>query len=301
MYVPPLPSVYTGELCYPIGTIRGGYTLRELRYAISVGCTVIQIHRVAYSTEFIYPFESFIGTLWAMREAYKQTEDPRQLFAKLLMNNLYGRLGMRDDLTRTDIYPCDLNVTLKKQPKSSWYTQDQKLYLTYERAQPHRNTWTNVVWAAQITAEARIRLHKAMMLQGDSLVYCDTDSIFSTSPIHGLSEGLGGLRPDGEYQAAVIAAPKLYSLQDHTGEWKAKARGVPREFALTFLRDGIARYKEPIKPLSQARRQIAAGTWVDTKTENQYLPARRLPISPELLDSDYGYSDTLPPWSGPSA
>lgn len=294
LYCPPLPHIVRGMLHYPVGRWRGSYTHYELRHALDCGAQIHHIYASAYSPIALSPFTQFVGALWQMREVFKKTGDPRHLFAKLLMNNLYGYLGMRDDLTRTDISMAEAGKKLSEQPKSWWYTEGGELFLTYERPQPKRNNWTNVLWAAQTTAAARVHLHRHMVAAGSSLIYCDTDSIFSMQPISGTGEGLGELADDGMFQEIIVAAPKLYALCDSGGTWHAKAKGVSRTVALKFLRDGVATFNAPIKPLSQGRRKIAAGTWVPITRHQQYSLARRQPLDASAVASEDRWTDTRP-------
>lgn len=294
MYVPPLPSIIDGMLHYPCGYVHGCWTLHEVNYALSLGCEVIAVQRLAYSTLTYYPFQTFVDMLWYMRQEYKAKGDPRELVAKLLMNNLYGRLGMHEELMRRDIFPAKSGQRITPKLCNGWYTEDGKLYLIKEAEQPHKNEWSNVVWAALTTGIARTRLHGYMQAQGINLLYCDTDSVFSSAPIHGTGEGLGSLRHDGMYLQGVIAAPKLYALQRLDGTWLAKARGVSRDVALQFVHTGSADFKRPITPTSQSIRGIKAGTWVDVHVDSMRQPARRPPVTPENLLIDGLYSDTSP-------
>lgn len=295
MYVPPLPHHANDELRYYVGTITDTWSIQEIRYAVSIGCSIKRVHWVLSTDQLVQPFVNFIDTLWAMRQAYAGSHDPRELIAKLLMNNLYGRLGMRESLVRKDIWLETGPALIDHQPYNGWHTSDGQLYLTYERKQPHSDVWANVMWAAQITAGARIKLHKYQVLQGDGLVYSDTDSIFSSKPIVGVSEGLGGLRVDGTYKSALIAGPKLYALEDYDGQWFAKGKGVPRKHALEYLRGERVTYGTPITPKAQARKGIKAGTWIDVTRKRQYVPSRRQIHDPAALESEWGFSETSPP------
>ncbi len=295
MYLPPLPYSHRGERMFPIGRLRGSWTILELRYALSLGCTVHRVHRLAFAHRSLYPFTNYIGMLWSMREAYKQSNDPRQLFAKLLMNNLYGRLGMREEVERQDVF---MSETMPKGGKGDSFNFNQidgQPFWSKTRSDNFHNQWANVLWAAQTTAAARVRLHSYLTLQGDGLVYCDTDSVFSTRPIVGVGEGLGSLSDPTQYQSTVVAAPKLYALQELTGEWHAKAKGVSKEFALEYLRTGSATYRQPVKPRGQMQRGIAAGTWIEVTREHSLRPHRRHPTDPTYWERELGWSDTSPP------
>jgi hypothetical protein len=250
---------------------------------------------LAFAHRSIYPFTNYIGTLWAMREAYKKGNDPRQLFAKLLMNNLYGRLGMREEVERQDVFMSEHQPKGGKGDAFNFEQIGGQPFWSKTRSDNFHNRWANVLWAAQTTAAARVRLHSYLLQQGSALVYCDTDSVFSSQPIRGIGEGLGTLSDEQAYQAAIIAAPKLYALQEQTGEWHAKAKGVSKSFALEYLRTGSVTYKQPIKPRGQMQRGIAAGTWVEVTREHSLRPHRRHPVNPSYWESEYGWSDTSPP------
>lgn len=320
MHVPPLPYSDRGTIKYPIGRIRGCWTLGEIRYAITLGCTLNRIYRLAYSPKSVYPFTSFVGVLWEMRKAYEEKGDPRSFFAKLLMNNLYGRLGVADTMQQKTIYPYDENVPLDKQPRDWWYTNDGELYLVEEKDKKFGGDFANVMWAAQTTAYARIKLHQYIILQGQDIAYCDTDSIFSTKPIVGLGEGLGSLRSPEEYEEIIIAAPKMYAIKRYVHQmpdtwwtepckthhqrecddcrWYGKVKGVRRDMALKFMKEGIATYDQPIRPIAQGIRHIKAGTWVEVTKRNLEPAHRRQPINPDIILSGNGYSDTAPPMCG---
>jgi hypothetical protein len=266
---------------------------------MSLGCTVQTVHQIAYSHAVLHPFDGFIRTLWAMREAFEAKGDVRAFFAKLLMNSLYGRLGMGSKMEKKIVWQQPRGTTFKSQKKDAWYTEEGELYLEREYTTYAKPTWTNVLWAAQITSYARIRLHAHLLAQSAGLVYTDTDSIISLNPIIGTGYGLGQLRATGDYQSAIVVGPKLYSLQDNTGEWHTRAKGIPSGAAFDFLTQGVATFSAPVNPSQQLRKGVRAGTWIDMRREHHYTPARRQPTNPAALESQEGWSDTSPVWFGP--
>lgn len=299
-HIPPLPYSHKGERIYPVGRMRGFWTLLEIRYAMTLGCVVNRVYQVAYSPDSVYPFTNFINVLWTLRKEYKEKNDPRQLFAKLLMNNLYGRLGARESPERMIIKPAPNGYDSRKAkvPYNSHYI-GEKLYLSKTDVLDFGSEWTNVLWAAQITSAARVKLHKFILLQGISIAYCDTDSIFSTKPINGLGKGLGQLEPQHEYKSAIIAQPKLYALQDFNGEWQAKGKGVKGSVALQFLRGQAVSFMKPIKPKEGIRRGLEPGMWISVTRERRTNNYRRHPTNVQALFDDYGFSETEPLVSGP--
>lgn len=299
-HVPPLPYSRKGERIYPVGRLRGTWTLQEIRYAMSLGATVHHVYHAAHTNQTVRPFASFIGVLWELREAYKATDDPRQLFAKLLMNNLYGRLGAREEPERMLIKPAPPGWSSFQNPKR-WEPVmiGERTYLTKTSVMDFGHAWSNVLWAGSITAAVRIKLHKLMLLQGVHLAYCDTDSILSNAPIQGLCEGLGQLKMEGEFQRAIFSQPKLYALQDLEGQWRPKAKGVTREVALRFLQGHAVTFSKPVKPKEGLVRGIEPGTWLSVTKERRTDTYRRQPTTPAALLLDGGYSETDPLVNGP--
>lgn len=295
MYLPPLPYSYKGILQYPVGVLRGWWPLAELRYALTQGCIADRWHTVIWSSQNLYPFSQFISTMWAARQAFEAQGDPRALFAKLLMNNLSGRLGMNDVVEEERITPDDPTKPFASLHKDGWYRIGDRLYLTETREKQRWNPWANVMWAAQTTALGRVRLHRHLLEAGSDVLYCDTDSVFSRAPINGLGEGLGALRDKGFFPAVQLARPKMYAHELPDGSWQAHVRGVPTRVALEYIRTGHATYREPISPRQQQHRHILAGTWLDVEKKHPALPHRRTPVDPSALESDYGWTDTLPP------
>jgi hypothetical protein len=66
-------------------------------------------------------------------------------------------------------------------------------------------------WAAYLTSEARIELHKKLTLAGSGGVYCDTDSVYSTNKLTAdLGPELGQWKKEGIFEDWRAIAPKLY-------------------------------------------------------------------------------------------
>ena len=319
-YVPPLPHLHQGERIFPSGSIRGCWTLLELRHAVQLGADIRWVHRAAWGARNLSPFANFVGALWFLREEYRVKGDPRELLAKLLMNNLYGRIGMRQDIERRVIGRHPLGESVLKLKGKNWSIFDNVVYADQTRQQRFGNDYRNVLWAAQTTSAVRVKLHRLMTLQGGNLLYCDTDSIITQGDPVGLGEGLGQLRLEGRFDRIMIAGPKLYALQRREQDmpdswsvercaphqlrrceecrWLPKAKGIPKAHALRFLREGEATFSRPIKPTEQHSRAIKAGTWIEVTRRKRYKVHRRTPINPDALRLEDGWSDTLAPYIG---
>jgi hypothetical protein len=167
-----------------------------------------------------------------------------------------------------------------------------------EKERWYDREWQNELWAAQITAAARVKLHKLLLMQGSAAVYCDTDSVFSTQPIVGLGEGLGALTMECVYETSWIVGPKMYRLEPWNGTTIAKAKGIPRDLAEAFLKGDQVYFDRPITPHEMVRGKGNASAWYTLSRERRLVPYRRQPVSPELLEQEWGASETRPPAFG---
>jgi len=314
--LPPLPNTYRGSRVFGSGLQRGFWTLAEIRYATSLGAEVLRVYQACYGLQSIRPFTQFVATLWEMRQEYKRRGDPRSYSVKALLNNAYGRLGLRGGVTQETIEPWDpalsaADYAKMHAPRHETPSRGRRISLSDSRGvfadvcegQPfvrvrsgvgYDHAWVNVLWAAQITALARIKLHRYLLLQGDAAVYADTDSVFSRAPIVGLGEGLGALSDPQTYARGWIVGPKLYRLERADGSDVVKAKGVPRDKALAFLKGREVVFSSPVSPRAQMRGAGSAGTWIELHRTQQLVPHRRTPVNPAALESDYGWTRTLP-------
>jgi len=320
MYVPPLPHTKRGERLYPIGRIRGTWTLLDLRYAVSIGCEVTAVHQILYSTELCYPFSQFVDTLWILRKEYERQNDARALVAKTLHNALYGRLGCREETEREIIgdipFPYD---SAKDKPGTSIVTEGE--HFMRRRVTKFRFTGesVNVLWAAQITAAVRVKLHTQMLALVDALVYCGTDMVLSLKPIPGLGDNLGQWGDEGIYEQALIVGPGEYAVQarkeDMSDEWwqepcephgvracdecrwRPRAKGISRSVAMDFLRGESVTWQKAVTPKEALGTDLVASTWIPITKHRSTEVRRRQPTDPAHLYSGTAWSDTVPPYA----
>ena len=152
---------------------------------------------------------------------------------KLALNCLWGKFGMRNNLTRTDIVKSrgellKLINDEEKQILGILPIDDTQLYVNWCNEEPYvsANPVTNVVIASQTTALARLKLLRCLRKLGDRVAYYDTDSIIFISRgseneyIPPLGNSLGELTDElqsygvGSYATEfVAAADKFYGLK----------------------------------------------------------------------------------------
>lgn len=264
-----------GRVLYPIGKFSGVWTVPELLYAESKGTKIIAVHECMGSNETFEPYKDFVIKLYEARLSAET--DAEKLFFKLLMNNLYGRLGASGNISRT--------VWQNERNRESGIPYGEKILIDYKLPLSNETNWTH---AAYVTAYGRIALHGYMEKIGASnMIYCDTDSTifdcqsrkipFATGSQlgemkiekacskcgKGWKQGkqpcceMDGRKPDDFWQACQTYAPKMYKLGSDY-----KAKGVPKRLAQEFIEQGNVSFDLPFKMRESIRffdRDLAAG------------------------------------------
>lgn len=295
-YVPLLPVRYQDRLCFPYGRVKGTFTNAEIRAAMQRGCKVIRIDEMVYSKNNVYPFTNYISALQTQRDEFKRQADPREQVTKVLSNSLYGRLGLRGDQEFDIVEPLPQGKRLSDFPGAYADIVGERLALRTTKSISRPSPHSNVLWASQITAYARLYLLELMEQAGSHLLYCDTDSVYTDAPCMNETEGLGGLKFEGMYQRGTFIGPKLYRLEDGPTGDLVRAKGVPRNFAETYLRDGYVEYNQPGKVLEAFAQNVDPAVWRVVHKEQHLVPMKRQLLTPGALSVDGGCSDSLPIW-----
>lgn len=248
----PVKREKTGEVCFPIGPVSGWWTTHEIRYALRKGAKLRKLREAYGSQEGEAYYADFVHTFYRLRqdELNKPDGDPGKiLFYKLLMNNLYGQLGMRGSVTRSIhlteamVEPDeDGNLILLRDgiPFGS------KLLTDVEIPLPDH---VNYMHASYVTSYGRLALMEYMDLVGaENLIYCDTDSIFFTWDKRdlpfALSTNLGEMKLEDRPRWVQCRAPKMYRYQVEKGK-VTKAKGVPKKMQDVFYDEGVASFWQP--------------------------------------------------------
>ena len=124
-----------------------------------------------------------------------------------------------------------------------------------------------MIWAAIVTARARIRLHQEIVRLSDAganVLYCDTDSVFySGGSIRypSKAKNAGDWETKGNYKSLFVAGKKEYILERHDGTQDVHAKGIPFEARERYIKEGYAKFSRPTKLLESTRTGIAPNTW----------------------------------------
>lgn len=262
--IPILPYRNTkGSLIYPRGSFTGWYTGEEIAYAENQGYKVSVLQGYKF-LEKVNPFKEYISEMFMRKNASRGSR--RELY-KLLCNGLYGKFGQRGK--KVIALPLEEFSQLRDLPDD--YTVWNGIAIYQENAEPP--IFGNQVWAAFVTARARIRLHEELMRiirRGARPLYVDTDSIIYQGPKGRYAEKAekpGQFEYRGNFAKIVIAGKKEYGLCDRKGIWTFHVKGVPASSREAYLFNGKATYQKPIRLRESARRNITANIWHDVTKE----------------------------------
>lgn len=203
-------------LVFPTGEFVGVYYSEELKYARGLGYTVVPISGYLFDRR-ESPFRDFVSSLFESRlEARKSGNEALAYVYKILMNSLYGRLGI-NPITEV----CDEN-RYNHMIRYSELIFSDKLSENYYIVAYHGNTdkgadyWnppknSAVQLAAAITATARIYMYP--YISREDCYYTDTDSVVLGQPLPKeviSSSVLGKFKLEDKVMKGYFLAPKSY-------------------------------------------------------------------------------------------
>jgi len=238
MRIAPLPwRDADGRLLFPIGKFSGVWTIHEINNAVRAGATVEKIHWIRGSLGGKCYYRDYIAETYQKR---LQAKSPAEsLFWKLLMNNLYGRLAIGGEISRS--------LELTAENKKLGIPYGKKCLVDYAMPLPE---FANYLHAAYVLSYARMRLYSFLVkIPADDLIYCDTDSCIFFCPGElpfPVNKELGEMKLESWGCRAEPILPKTYVYETENGA-TYKAKGVPKKHAKTFITEKTVDYEAPFK------------------------------------------------------
>lgn len=262
IFVPPLPyrNPSSNRLYFPTGLFTGWWTFHEMRRAEAMGCKVVREWEAYGTSVAVKPFDAFIDHFYTHREGAKKRlqldpDDEVALFEstydKLLMNNLYGKLGQHKPSQVLSRTPLPAKV-LEQYPDVKMHRVEPFYSYTLSRAKAPATA--NYLWGIYVTAYSRLHLLDHLVKVADTpgcrLVYTDTDSVMYTGKADlKFGSALGEMSLE-KFQRGIFRSSKGYLLlnQQADGTWlteKVACKGVPTAYALDFVVKGTAEVRKP--------------------------------------------------------
>lgn len=293
-HIPPLPVTFYERSYYPVGTVHGTWPISELRYAVGHGVTIRSIDLLAHSERSLYPFANTAGMLLELRESLRLKKDARELVAKFILNTIPGRLAVREQTERLVYRKWRAGIDGKELKGYELESAGRSLFLARRHILTKPSTTSNILWASIITARGRIKLHRKLLENGQANIYCDTDSVHSLGPLV-CEDGMPGLfRDTGVYDRGVYLGSKLYSLERDDGEKDARAKGIPRKYAVQFIGEQRVAYQTTLGVVDGILRGVGPCVWVDVDRVARFAPGTRTIVEPDVLSGKAQRSATTP-------
>lgn len=257
---PLLPHKIDGRMYNPLGKWTGWYFSEEVKLAISFGYLV----KVFYGYKFDKSsgiFNTFIEKYFNIKAGLSSINMDRTT-SKLILNSVYGRLGMKPHQDVIEIVSSNRaeEILSKFSVKEQFSLTNELEFLRYENKPisgflelygkdeyldfmldcDSKNISVNqsLPSAIAITAYARMYMfniiYKLIDL-GIVIYYMDTDSIVVNAPIPSdlVGNGLGLFKLEYDVAQGYFISPKLYALKTTDGELVIKAKGIGSKLDFT--------------------------------------------------------------------
>jgi hypothetical protein len=263
--------------CLSIGIWTGWIYSAELDNAIKYGYQ-FEIFK-GYQFKKGYIFKEYVNKMYNLRLEYDKGH-AMNLIAKLLMNSLYGKFGMKVESSVVEIFNTsnetelslfkemlnvygetllDFNkidshyVTVRKSLHNFIYTEEEDMYHGLD---------VNIAIASAITGGARMWMSTLKNNPNFNLYYSDTDSAVTDRPLPEFLVGkeLGQFKLECVIRRAVFLAPKVYGLITTTGEEIIKVKGMsPADVKIQDLENLLV--KDSSKEFNQSKwfKKVIAG------------------------------------------
>jgi DNA polymerase type B, organellar and viral len=193
-------------------------------------------------------FSEFINKMFTLRQEYVKGH-AMNLIAKLLMNSLYGKFGMKMDVTRVDIFDisCETEAGIFKDMVDVWgesiqdtikldnyvvIVRDSRVDLVFnDKEDMYHGLDVNIAIASAITSGARMWMSVFKNSSNFKLFYSDTDNIVVDRPLPSfmVGNGLGQFKLEYVIERAVFLAPKVYGLITTEGKEIIKVKGINQD------------------------------------------------------------------------
>jgi len=239
-----------------LGSWEGWICSTELDNAVKLGYTFEILKGYEFKTGDI--FSEYINKMYNLRLEYPKGH-PLNLIAKLLMNSLYGKFGMRLEITKVEMFDCSdesgINYFRSKLDLYGTTVQDYiKLDDTFiiirnaltdifynDELDKYYGQDVNIAIASTITAGARIYMSVFKNRSNFKLYYSDTDSIIIDVelPAELIGESLGQFKLEQVIERGVFLAPKVYGYITESGKEVIKVKGIKEEIVSELKIDDL--------------------------------------------------------------
>lgn len=262
---PPLTIKRNNTLIQPLGIIKDTFFIEEVKNSLQYNCKIIKIHKICHFKDKYIIFDKYIDEMYTKR-LENINNNTNNLMYKLLMNSLYGRFGIRNTITKTNIkdkskewlynvlysienpfidnnlitysYNQEYILYLKENINNMNYTKDNKEIILNEINKiliEFDKTNNAIQISSAISAYARIYIINIIynhIKEGGNIYYYDTDSIHTDKPLNNnlISQNeLGKFKLEKIIKEGYYLSPKIYAILDNNNNTTIKFKGLNLE------------------------------------------------------------------------
>lgn len=253
-----LPCKVNGNTELFRGTCKGVWWSEELKMARDYGYKIIEITNVVEFDRVVGTFDNYIKDIYnSKKQADLDKNDVLRYIFKLLLNSLFGRLGLKTNNIKLSIVPDNkLDKKLLTENSEILYKannlnliksfgpldfelikiiQDEKLYENKINDFNFPNPWgsntSSVQYSAAITAYARMKLNIFKNMENNIYLGGDTDSIIMSQPLDPkyLGVDIGLFKLEYIIKEGFYHSKKFYLVVDIDNNIIIKAKGINNE------------------------------------------------------------------------
>lgn len=200
-------------------------------------------------------FKDYINVMFKIKQSIDKS-NPMYLISKLLMNSLYGRFGLKQEISNysylnpLDIEKLSMGPDINIKDVIEFYDLDKSLMIT-SRGPDEAFLKSSIPIAAAITARARMELSEILSDDNLDILYIDTDSFKCKQKITELAKykhldhnGLGALMYEGTFKESLFLLPKVYGgIYLESGEELVKVKGFKDKIEFNQLKELLFKNK----------------------------------------------------------
>jgi DNA polymerase type B, organellar and viral len=236
---PILQIRYNDITVSPLGSWVGWYFSEELINATNYGYEYEILEGYLFEKDNI--FKEYVSVLHEMKQSSEKSS-PMYLISKLLMNSLYGKFGMTDDLAIHKIVNSDKLDKLLETKINSTELDEDLFLVSYHENNDNKLVNDNTEYdisigvASAITAYSRFQMSQFKNLSNNKMYY--TDSAIMEKPLDESLVGnhLGQMVLEKEYKEFVSLAPKVYGGILTNGKEFTKIKGFKNSISFEQLK-----------------------------------------------------------------
>lgn len=236
--VPPLAWRWGEGLAFPVGQVSGAWSLPDILAAEANGCEVTAVHWGMVWRKESALFGDWVRGIYALRRSVGKDSSMGKLL-KLFPNSLCGKFAERPDKRFVRMHPPIRDIVICSYKSPCNVESCSGVCGAWEQLDTWGRLWSvpfwkpsecgHVHWAAYLTAGLRA-IHSAELTKHESdVVYCATDSLWTTSSREpdGSGDGLGEWSTRARFSEWEGVAPGAYAYTDaDTGERIVIASGA---------------------------------------------------------------------------